>query len=50
MDYISPIIDEIKAVNGTCITIWHNDSLSNDENWKGWRYVYEEMVKYAVSK
>ncbi|HET6243965.1 MAG: hypothetical protein H0V01_07545 [Bacteroidetes bacterium] len=50
MDYIIPIINEVKAVNGTFISIWHNDSLSNDKNWKGWQYVYEEMVKYASSK
>jgi hypothetical protein len=48
IDYIKPLVDEVKAVNGTFISLWHNESLSDDKLWKGWRSVYEEMVKYAV--
>jgi hypothetical protein len=48
MDFIQPIIDEVKAVDGTFISLWHNETLSDDKLWKGWRSVYEEMVKYAV--
>lgn len=44
---IKSIIDEVKAVNGTFVSLWHNESLSNQEEWKGWRNVYEEMVAYA---
>jgi hypothetical protein len=47
MEYIAPLIDEVKAVNGTFISLWHNESLSEDRLWKGWREVYEEMVKCA---
>ena len=46
--YINPIIDEIKAVNGTFYSLWHNESLNNDKLWKDWRSVYENMVEYAV--
>jgi len=45
---IKPLIDEVKAVNGTFISLWHNDSLNDQKLWLGWRAVYEEMVKYAV--
>ncbi|MFT4903320.1 MAG: hypothetical protein ACI84S_001027, partial [Thalassomonas sp.] len=31
--------------NGTLISIWHNDTFSEQGPWKGWRNVYEEMVK-----
>ncbi len=42
------LIDEVKNVDGTFISIWHNESLSDSKNWTGWRKVYEEMVKYAL--
>jgi len=42
------IIDEIKAVNGTYISLWHNESLSNQDRWVGWRNLYEEMIEYAL--
>ena len=39
------IINEVKQVDGTLISIWHNDTFSDVGVWKGWRNVYEEMVK-----
>ena len=42
------IIDEVKQVGGTYISIWHNESLSNQKRWKGWREVYEKMIEYAL--
>ena len=48
LSYVGPIIKEIKAVNGTFITIWHNESISNKKPWEGWRGVYEEIIKAAL--
>ena len=42
---ISGIIEEVKKVKGTLISIWHNDTFSDEGMWKGWRNVYEDMVK-----
>jgi hypothetical protein len=42
---ISSIIEEVKQVNGTLISIWHNDTFSEEGVWKGWRNVYEDMVR-----
>lgn len=44
------LIDEVKAVNGTLITIWHNESLSNRKRWHNWRKVYIQIIEYALSK
>jgi hypothetical protein len=46
---IKPLIDEVKAVNGTFISLWHNDTLNDQKLWKGWKVVYEKMIQYAVS-
>ncbi|MEQ8910618.1 MAG: polysaccharide deacetylase family protein [Vicingaceae bacterium] len=45
---LKPLIDEVKAVNGTFVSLWHNESLSEEDGWEGWREVYEGMVEYAV--
>lgn len=50
MRYIKPLIDEVKNVNGTFISLWHNDTLNDQKFWKGWKSVYEEMVMYAVKR
>ncbi|NOX45479.1 MAG: hypothetical protein GXO89_00695 [Chlorobi bacterium] len=48
MEYIKDLIKEVKAVNGTFISLWHNESLGNEGRWKGWQKVYEEMIKEAL--
>lgn len=49
MYHIKPLIDEVKNVNGTFISLWHNDSLNDQKIWKGWKSIYEQMVIYAVT-
>jgi|TARA_B110000196_G_scaffold319043_1_gene335921 hypothetical protein len=46
---ISALIEEVKNVNGTFISLWHNDTFSNYKQWEGWESVYKEMIKLAKS-
>ena len=41
------LVDEVKAVNGVFVTLWHNQSVNDRDAWKGWRNVYEAIVDYA---
>ena len=41
------IIKKTKAVEGTFISLWHNSSLSEQNEWKNWKSVYTELVQYA---
>jgi hypothetical protein len=34
-----------KQVNGTLITIWHNNFLGTAKEFEGWREVYEEFIR-----
>ncbi len=45
MQAISPIIDEVKQAEGLLITLWHNNSFCEENEWVGWRHVYETMLK-----
>lgn len=47
MTHIRPLIDSVKAVGGTFISLFHNESFSEWRRWKGWSKVYEDMFKYA---
>lgn len=47
---IRELILEVKKVNGTFISLWHNDSLSETGRWKGWRDVYRKMLEFAVQQ
>jgi len=34
----------VKSVNGTMITIWHNNFLGTDNLYKGWKEAYEKFI------
>jgi len=44
---INKIMDIVKNVKGTFVSVWHNESLSNQGIWKGWQDVYESMLQEA---
>ncbi len=46
---IEKIIQKVKEVNGTYISLWHNESLSDHGYWKGWEPVYKKMLE-IISK
>ncbi len=48
IEYIKPVISQVKEVNGNLLTLWHNESLSNQKRWIGWSSIYEEIVKLAA--
>lgn len=48
-DHALRIINKIKYVRGTLVTLWHNESFSEEGRWKNWKNVYLEIVKSAMS-
>ncbi len=49
VDQIKSLIRTVKNVNGTFISLWHNESLSDQKRWSGWVQVYKELVTEAVA-
>jgi hypothetical protein len=43
-DEVSNLIRSVKNVNGTFISIFHNDSLSGHGEWKTWKSLYEKLI------
>mgnify|MGYP005989225049 FL=1 len=46
---IRDLKNEVKSVNGTLITLFHNESLSDYDRWKGWKRLYDSMIKIVTS-
>lgn len=44
---IQKMIDETAAVEGQFISLWHNNSLSEKDEWNGWRKVYTFSLEYT---
>ncbi len=42
------IVDEVKRVGGTFISLWHNETLSNRAQSKPWRDCYEQISIHAL--
>ncbi|HOI32939.1 MAG TPA: polysaccharide deacetylase family protein, partial [Bacteroidales bacterium] len=42
------LINSVKAVNGKFILLWHNETLSDQKRWTGWRKVYQNLVESAL--
>lgn len=50
VDKIEEIIQKVKQVNGTFISLWHNESVSDHGHWKGWEPVYKKMLEIIFDK
>jgi hypothetical protein len=44
-EIIKILIDETKRVGGLFVSLWHNTSLTDEDEWKGWRDVFEFSLK-----
>lgn len=41
------LLNAVRKVNGTFITLWHNETLGDFGSWKGWQKVYENLLTEA---
>ena len=44
------LIQEVKNVDGEFILLWHNHTLSDEKEWKGWLALYRRILEFAVNK
>jgi hypothetical protein len=48
LQLIGELMLEVKTVNGTFISLWHNESLKDSGNWLGWRKVFEQILETGL--
>jgi len=46
---IEQLMFEIKKVDGTFISLWHNESLKDSGQWMGWRKVFEKIQVIGIN-
>ncbi len=45
---IEKLMLEVKNVNGTFVSLWHNESLKDSGQWLGWRKVFEQILEKGL--
>jgi len=45
---IEELMLEVKKVNGTFISLWHNESLKDSGQWLEWRKVFEQILEKGL--
>lgn len=48
-EIISNLINETRKVGGLFVSLWHNTSLLESSEWKGWRELFETMLQIQKS-
>jgi hypothetical protein len=48
LETLKLIVENVKKVHGTFVSLWHNESLSNTFEWKGWQSVFQEITEYLA--
>ncbi len=48
LEEMKKLCEEVKKVNGTFITIFHNHMLGTDPMFKGWKEMYERVVSFVI--
>jgi hypothetical protein len=43
--HIEKLMAEVKKVDGTFVSLWHNESLKDSGQWLGWRKVFEQILE-----
>lgn len=43
------LLAKVASIGGLFVSLWHNESFSETERWKGWSAVYEYLVATAKS-
>ncbi len=46
VEKIKKLIDAVRSVNGTFVSIWHNEAFSDMGEWEGWKVVYLELLNH----
>lgn len=49
LETIKYLIDNVKKVEGTFVSLWHNESLSNSFEWEGWHTVFLGYIEYLAT-
>ncbi len=44
------LVENVRKINGTFVSLWHNESLSDRFEWKGWQAVFKNLNDYLLAR
>jgi hypothetical protein len=47
VEKVTELVEQVKKVKGTFVSLWHNESMSEWKEWKGWSEVYRQLLTIA---
>ena len=47
---LNQLLDQIEDTGGMFHMLWHNETLSGRDNWRGWTSLWSEILHRAASK
>lgn len=47
IEELKTLMQNVKHVNGTFVSLWHNESINDYGVWKNWKKVYVELLKMS---
>ena len=47
IETLGKLMKKVNDVGGLFVSLWHNESFSETERWRGWRVVYESLLAKA---
>jgi hypothetical protein len=48
IERVNKLTDQCKSAGGEMMILWHNETLSENREWTGWRRVYESVIDYGM--
>ena len=45
LDVVEKLKNEVAEYGGKFISLWHNETIGDYQNWKGWSKVLEKSIK-----
>ena len=48
LEDITNLINEVKNLDGTFLSIWHNHTVSDTEEFRNWRFIHDKMIENIV--
>jgi hypothetical protein len=45
MQIVTQLKAEVQRTGGDFVSLWHNETVAEQGDWKGWRAVWEESIK-----
>ena len=48
LEKIRELMKSVKEVEGPLVALWHNSSFTEQQQWRGWREIFETVAREST--